>query len=344
VPVTLPVPHLPDVTGLPLGTLAYAAVGIALVGYSDNVLTGRAFAEKQGQPILGTQEFLALGLANLATGLTQGMPVSSSGSRTVLGDSLGSKTQLHSLVAGVCVVLTILFLGPALALFPTAALGGVIVYAAVRLIDIGDWRRLARFRTAEFVLAAVTGLTVLFVGVLPGIGIAVALSIVDLLRRLAAPHDGILGYVPGLAGMHDVDDYPAARQVEGIVVYRYDSPLFFANAVNFSRRALAAVDEADQPVRWFLLNAEANVEVDLTAVDALDSLRRTLNQRGIVFAMARVKQELRDQLEAAGFLESVGGDHVYATLPTAMAAYVSWFHTETGRELTLPTSPAPPVT
>jgi len=344
VPVTLPTPRLPDLTGLPLNTLAYAAVGMALVGYSDNVLTGRAFAEKQGQRILGTQEFLAMGLANLGSGLTQGMPVSSSGSRTVLGDSLGSKTQLYSLISGLCVVLTILFLGPALALFPRAALAAVIVYAAVRLIDVGEWRRLARFRTAEFILASVTALTVLFVGVLPGIGIAVALSVIDLLRRLAAPHDSVLGYVPGLAGMHDVDDYPAALQVEGIIVYRYDSPLFFANAENFLRRALAPVDDAAEPVRWFLLNAEANVQVDLTAVDALDALRRTLNQRGIVFAMARVKQDLRDQLAAAGFLESVGEDHVFATLPTAMSAYVAWFRHETGRDLALPTTPIPPTT
>ncbi|HEX7396871.1 MAG TPA: sulfate permease [Propionibacteriaceae bacterium] len=341
VPVTLPTPHLPDLTGLPLGTVAYTAVGIALVGYSDNVLTGRAFAEKQGQRIKGTQEFLAIGLSNLGSGLTHGMPVSSSGSRTVLGDSLGSKTQLYSLVSGVCVVLTILLLGPALALFPQAALAALIVYAAVRLIDIGEWRRLARFRTAEFALASVTAITVLFVGVLPGIGIAVALSVIDLLRRLAAPHDSILGYVPGLAGMHDVDDYPAALQVEGIVVYRYDSPLFFANADNFLRRALTAVDDATEPVRWFLLNAEANVEVDLTAVDALDSLRRTLNDRGIVFAMARVKQDLSDQLAAAGFLASLGEDHVFATLPTAMSAYIAWFRQETGRDLALPTTPTP---
>jgi len=341
VSVTLPTPHLPDLTGLPLGTVAYTAVGIALVGYSDNVLTGRAFAEKQGQRIKGTQEFLAIGLSNLGSGLTHGMPVSSSGSRTVLGDSLGSKTQLYSLVSGVCVVLTILLLGPALALFPQAALAALIVYAAVRLIDIGEWRRLARFRTAEFALASVTAITVLFVGVLPGIGIAVALSVIDLLRRLAAPHDSILGYVPGLAGMHDVDDYPAALQVEGIVVYRYDSPLFFANADNFLRRALTAVDDATEPVRWFLLNAEANVEVDLTAVDALDSLRRTLNDRGIVFAMARVKQDLSDQLAAAGFLASLGEDHVFATLPTAMSAYIAWFRQETGRDLALPTTPTP---
>ena len=139
--------------------------------------------------------------------------------------------------------------------------------------------------------------------------------------------------------MHDVDDYPTALQVEGIVVYRYDSPLFFANAENFRRRALAAVDHAREPVRWFLLNAEANVEVDLTAVDALDALRRALSERGIVFAMARVKQDLRDQLSAAGFLTSLGEDRVFATLPTAMTAYVAWFHEETGRDLVLPTMP-----
>jgi SulP family sulfate permease len=342
VPATLPAPRLPDLTGLPLPTLAYTAVGIALVGYSDNVLTARAFADKRGERIRGGQEFLALGVANLGSGLMQGMPVSSSGSRTVLGDSLGSRSQLYSLVSAVCILLTILLLGPVLALFPRAALAALIVYAALRLIDVAEWRRLARFRKSEALLASATALVVVFVGVLPGIGIAVALSVIELLRRLAAPHDSILGYVPGLAGMHDVDDYPAAAQVEGIVVYRYDSPLFFANAENFRRRALAAVDEARGPVRWFLLNAEANVEVDLTAVDALDSLRRALDARGIVFAMARVKQDLRDQLAAAGFLAAVGEEHVFATLPTAMNAYVAWFRERTGRDLVLPTAPGTP--
>ncbi|HSN11880.1 MAG TPA: SulP family inorganic anion transporter, partial [Propionibacteriaceae bacterium] len=342
VPVTLPAPRLPDLTGLPLATLAYTAVGIALVGYSDNVLTARAFADKRGEKIRGTQEFLAIGLANLGAGLTHGMPVSSSGSRTVLGDSLGSRTQLYSLVSAVCILLTIVLLGPVLALFPRAALAAIIVYAALRLVDVAEWRRLARFRKSEALLASATALTVVFVGVLPGIGIAVALSVIELLRRLAAPHDSILGYAPGVAGMHDVDDYPAAEQVEGIVVYRYDSPLFFANAENFRRRALAAVDQARGPVRWFLLNAEANVEVDLTAVDSLDALRRTLDARGIVFAMARVKQDLRDQLAAAGFLEAVGEERVFATLPTAMNAYVAWFREQTGRDLVLPTTPTTP--
>ena len=157
--------------------------------------------------------------------------------------------------------------------------------------------------------------------VLYGIGVAVALSIVDLLRRIARPHDGILGYVPGVAGMHDVDDYPTGRQVSGLVVYRYDSPLFFANAEDFRRRALASIDTAESDVEWFILNAEANVEVDLTAVDALDELREALAERGIVFAMARVKHELQEVLDAAGFLARMGPDRLYMTLPTAVEAY-----------------------
>ncbi|MGH4026924.1 MAG: STAS domain-containing protein, partial [Pseudonocardiaceae bacterium] len=149
----------------------------------------------------------------------------------------------------------------------------------------------------------------------------------ELLRRLARPHDGVLGFVPGVAGMHDIDDYPQARLVPGLVVYRYDAPLCFANAEDFRRRALAAVEAAAAPARWFLLNAEANVEVDSTAVDALEVLCAELRRRGVVFAMARVKQDLRDQLARARFVDTVGKDRIFMTLPTAVAAYRRW-HTQ----------------
>ncbi len=335
-PPGVPMPRLPDPTGVPVVELLLAAVGIVLVGYSDNVLTGRAFASKRREPLDADQEFLALGLVNVAASVTQGFPVSSSGSRTALGDSMGSRTQLYSLVAVICIVATLLFLGPALAQFPMAALGAVVVYAALRLIDLSEWKRLARFRTSELILAAATAVTVIFVGVLPGIGIAIGLSILDLLRRLASPHDAILGYVPQLAGMHDVDDYKTAEQVPGILVYRYDSPLFFANAEDFVDRALASVDQSAGPVSWFLLNAEANTEVDLTAIDALDSLRELLLARGITFAMARVKQDLRDQLRVAGFLDKVGEDRVFPTLPSGMWAFADWYEEQTGTRVTLP--------
>jgi MFS superfamily sulfate permease-like transporter len=148
--------------------------------------------------------------------------------------------------------------------------------------------------------------------------------VLDLLRRVARPHDAVQGLVPGLAGMHDIDDFPQARTVPGLVVYRYDSPLFFANAEDFKRRALEAVDEQPWPVRWFVLNAEANVEVDVTAVDALIDLRSHLVEHGIVFAMARVKQDLLVLLDRGGLVQQVGSDLIFPTLPTAVAGYEAW--------------------
>ena len=332
IPRGLPAPAVPDFSGVELAALLPAALGVAIVGYSDNVLTARAFAAKRHEVIDSGQEFLALGAANLAAGLFHGFPVSSSGSRTVVGDAMGSRSQLYSLVAMIMVLLTMLFLSPLLAVFPRAALGAVVIYAATRLVDIAELRRIARFRRSELILALATAAAVLTFGVLYGVGVAVALSILDLLRRIAKPHDGVLGYIPGMAGMHDVDDYPAGRQVPGLVVYRYDSPLFFANAEDFKSRALAAVDQAEGPIEWFLLNAEANIEVDLTAVDALDDLRRILADRGIVFAMARVKKELRDLLITGGFMEKVGEQRIFMTLPTAVDAYLDWYRDRHGTE------------
>jgi sulfate permease, SulP family len=168
---------------------------------------------------------------------------------------------------------------------------------------------------------------VLVLGALYGVPGAVGLSIMELLRRLARPHDGILGYAPGVPGMHDVDDYPDARQVPGLIVYRYDAPLCFANAEDFRRRALAAAASVPSPLRWFLLNAEANVEVDSTAADALKALRAELHRQGVVFAMARVKQDLRDQLAKA---DTVGEDRIFMTLPTAVTAYRNWYQQRFG--------------
>jgi high affinity sulfate transporter 1 len=330
IPAGLPSLKLPDVTWQQLEQLLLPAVGVLLVAYTDNVLTARAFAQRNSYRIDPNQELLALGASNLGAGLFQGFPVSSSGSRTVIGDALGSKSQLYSLVGWVGVALTLLFLGPALAKFPIAALGAIVIYAALRLIDVAEFRRIAQFRRSELVLALATTAGVLAFDILYGVLIAVALSLIDMLRRVARPHDGILGYVPGLAGMHDLDDYPTAMAVPGLVVYRYDSPLFFANAEDFKRRALASLDAANDPTEWFCLNAEANVEVDLTSLDALTELVEDLRQRGVQFAMARVKQDLRDDLVAGGFVELVGDDRLFPTLPTAVQAYLRWYEAEHG--------------
>ncbi|UUN25644.1 SulP family inorganic anion transporter [Streptomyces sp. FIT100] len=315
----LEVPRLDDFRGLLL-----PALGVLLVGYTDVILTARAFADRRGHPVDANQELLALGASNIGTGVLQGFPVSSSASRTALGDAAGSRTQLYSLVACGAVVAVLLFLSPLLAHFPSAALGAIVVYAAVRLIDASGFRRLAAFRRSEFLLALGTLVGVLSLDILYGVLVAVGLSVTEMLARVARPHDAIQGLVPGLAGMHDVDDYPEARTVPGLVVYRYDSPLFFANAQNFRRRATAAVDDHPGPVAWFVLNAEANVEVDITALDAVEALRRDLERRGIVFALARVKQDLRDELDAFGLTAAVGPDRMFPTLPTAVAAYEEW--------------------
>jgi len=324
IPAGLPTPTVPMLPAAELLAMLIPAAGIAVVAFSDNVLTARTFASRKGERIDANAELRALGICNVATGLTHGFPVSSSGSRTALGDAVGSRTQVYSLVALATVVAVMLLGRGLLENFPTAALGALVVFAALRLIDIAEFRRLGRFRRSELLLALATTAAVLGVGVLYGVLVAIALSILDLLRRVARPHDGVLGLVPGVAGMHDLDDYPDARPVPGLVVYRYDAPLFFANAEDFRERALAAVAENPEgaaPIEWFVLNAEANVEVDLTAVDALDQLRRDLEARGIVFAMARVKQDLRDLLDAAGLVDKIGEDRIFMTLPTAVEAF-----------------------
>ena len=324
VPRGLPLPSLPAFAQLDLGRVLLAAVGIAAVGFTDNVLTGRAFAGRDDPPINASQELLALGTANVSAGLFQGFPVSSSGSRTAVIVSSGGRTQVASVTA-VCVIIAVLLVaGPVLETFPLAALGGVVVYAATRLVDVAGFRRLAHFRTSELVLAGATTVAVLAVDVLYGIGIAIGLSVLNLLRRIVRPHDGVLGFVPGLAGMHDVDDYPGASQIPGLLVYRYDAPLFFADAENFRSRALLSVDQAAEPVRWFVLNAEANTEIDFTAADTLEALRAALADRGIVMALSRVKFEVRHDLERVGLIEAIGPEHVFATLPTAVQAYQDW--------------------
>jgi SulP family sulfate permease len=322
-PVGLPSPAVPSLSFDDVGSLLFPAIGVAVVGYSDNVLTARAFAARGGYHVAANQELLALGMANVGAGLVKGFPVSSSASRTALGNAAGSRTQLFSLVALAIVVGTVLFGGGVLAQFPEAALGALIVFAAWSLVDVPEFKRVARFRRGELVLAAAAFAGVLVVDILYGVLIAVGLSVADLLKRVARPHDAIQGRVAGLAGMHDVDDYPTAETIPGLVVYRYDSPLFFANAEDFKRRALRAAESTDH-LRWFVLNVEANVEVDITGLDAVEWLRVELERRGVVMAMARVKQDLLTDLRAFGLADSIGEARLFPTLPTAVAAYEEW--------------------
>ena len=282
--------------------------------------TARSFAGRD-EHIVANRELLALGVANTGAALVHGFPVSSSGTRTAIAIAAGRKTRAYSVATAASVVVVLLVARPVLARFPTAALGGIVIFAALRLIDVQAFRRLLAFRRAELLIAVAACAGVLALDILYGVLVAIALSVADLLVRVARPHDAVLGIVPGLAGMHDVDDYPEAQTIPGLVVYRYDAPLCFANAEDFRRRALAAADQAPGPLRWFVLNVEANVEVDFSALEAMAALREDITGRGAVFALARVKQDLLARLEAFGLAAKIGPELLFPTLPTAVQAY-----------------------
>ena len=323
IPAALPVPRLPGLHPHDLRELLLPAFGVLVVAFSDDVLTARSFA-RRGEEIRPNQELLALCAANAGSALLRGFPVSSSATRTAIGVATGSRTQVYSLAAAASALAVLLFARPVLARFPAAALGAIVIYAAIRLIDVQAFRRLLAFRRSEMALALAAGAGVLAFDILYGVLLAIGLSVAELLLRVARPHDAVLGRVPGLAGMHDVDDYPDARTIPGLVVYRYDAPLFFANAADFRRRALAAADQQPGGVRWFVLNVEANVEVDFTALEAVDALREELTSAGTVFALARVKQDLLARLQSFGLASKIGAERLFPTLPTAVQAYEAW--------------------
>jgi sulfate permease, SulP family len=322
IPAGFPSFTFPNLSGQ-FSTLLTSALSIAIVGYSDNVLTARSFGNRRHYKIDANQELLALGLSNLGVGVMQGFPVSSSGSRTAIADSLGSKTQLFSFVAFGMIVMVLLFLRPVLSLFPKAALGAIVIFAAFRLIEIPEFIRLYQFRRSEFVLAIITMVSVLITDILLGVAIAVGLSVIELFARLARPHDAVLGNIPTIPGLHDINDWEAATTIPGLVIYRYDAPLCFANAENFKTRALKAIEDEVVPVEWFVLNTEAIVEIDITAADILEELIDELINRNITFAMARVKQDLYGQLKRSQIFYKMNPTHIYMTLHSAIAAFES---------------------
>jgi sulfate permease, SulP family len=323
IPAGLPQFSLPSFAPQQLPTLLASALGIAIVGYSDNVLTARSFAVRNHYKIDANQELLALGLANLGAGLMQGFPVSSSGSRTAIADTVGSKTQLFSLVAMGIVIAVLLFLRPVLSLFPKAALGAIVIFAALKLIEIPQFIRLYQFRRSEFFLAITTTIGVLVSDILVGVAVAVGLSVIELFARLACPHDAVQGTVPDLPGFHDIRDWEGAKTIPGLVIYRYDAPLCFANAEDFKLRALRAIEAEATPVEWFALNTEAIVEIDITATDVLEELYDELTDRGITFAMTRVKQDLYAQLQRSQLFTKMNQKHIYLTLHSTIADFES---------------------
>jgi high affinity sulfate transporter 1 len=321
-PLTIPHIRVDD-----LGPLFAGALGIAVVSLADTISTASAFAARTGQEVDGNGEMIGIGVANLAAGLFQGFPVSTSGSRTAVAERSGAKTQLTGVTGAVVIIVMIVLVPGLFRNLPSPALAAVVITASLSLADIPGTARLWRQRKAEFLLSITAFLGVALLGVLPGIAIAVGLSILNVFRRAWWPYDTELGRVDGLAGYHDVHTHPDAQRLPGLVIYRFDGPLFFANATTF-RDEIRRMARADPPPRWILIAAEPITDVDTTASDVLEELDAALNEHGISLVFAELKDPVRGKIERYGLTRTIDPGHFYPTIESALTAY----RQETGAE------------
>ena len=321
----LPPLGLPDVTFSQFTDLLLPACAFGLIAFADTVATVRTFARRHDYEVDANRELTALGGANLLGGLTSAFPVSSSNSRTAVNDATGARTQASVLVASAVVALFLLFLMPLIEPLPKAALGVVIVIAAAGLIDVRSIWRLRHVRPAEVGLAIAAFAGVLLFGVLGGVALAIGLSIGVFLYRAARPHDAVLGKTHDLDGYHDIDRWEGAQTVPGLLVYRFDAPPFFVNAEYLRRRVLELVEAADG-LDWLVLDAEAWMFVDATAIDALKDLQSELAASGITLAFARLKGRQREIFEQTGLTEQVGIDNFFPTVRAAVTAFEAHRH------------------
>ncbi|HJZ28468.1 MAG TPA: SulP family inorganic anion transporter, partial [Streptosporangiaceae bacterium] len=323
-PLTIPHVRLAD-----LGPLFAGALGIALVSLADTISTASAFAARTGQEVRGNGEMIGIGAANLAAGLFQGFPVSTSGSRTAVAERSGAKTQLTGVIGAALIILMIVLVPGLFRNLPQPALAAVVITASLSLADIPATARLWRQRKAEFLLSIAAFLGVALLGVLPGIAIAVGLSILNVFRRAWWPYDTELGRVDGLEGYHDVHSHPQAQHLPGLVIYRFDAPLFFANATTF-RDEIRRLARTDPKPAWILIAAEPVTDVDTTAADMLEDLDQALNAQHISLVFAELKDPARRKIERYGLTRTIDPRHFYPTIESAVTAY----RQETGAEWT----------
>ena len=295
---------------------------IALVSFADTSVLSRAYAARLGDHVDPNQEMVGLGAANLATGFFQGFPISSSGSRTPVAEAAGARTQLTSVVGALAIAFLLLVTPNLLQYLPTAALAAVVIAAAIGLIEITDLRRIYRIQQWEFWLSIVCFIGVAVLGVIPGIGLAIAIAIAEFLWDGWRPHSAILGRANGVKGYHDITRYPDARRIPGLVLFRWDAPLFFANAEFFKERVLDAVAESPTPVRWLVVAAEPVTSVDVTAADTIAVLDEALHARGVEFCFAELKDPVKDKLKRFGLFAQVGENYFFPTIGAAVSSYL----------------------
>jgi MFS superfamily sulfate permease-like transporter len=321
-PQGLPAFVVPWIDAADIGAVVLGGLVIALVSFADTSVLSRSYAARTRSAVDPSQELVGLGLANLAAGLFQGFPVSSSASRTPVAEAAGARTQLASVVGALGVAGLLLVAPQLLQSLPTAALAAVVIASAVGLIEVADLRRIYRIQRWEFWLSIVCTVGVVLLGAIAGIGLAIVIAVIEFLWDGWRPHSAVLGRAAGLKGYHDIARHPEARLIPGLVLFRWDAPLFFANAEWFRARVLDAVASSPTPVRWLVVAAEPVTSVDVTAADMLAELDESLNAAGVTLCFAEMKGPVKDKMKRFGLFERLGEKAFFPTVGAAVSGYL----------------------
>jgi high affinity sulfate transporter 1 len=321
-PQGLPAFVVPWISSADIVPVLIGGCAIALVSFADTSVLSRAYAARAGAHVDPNQEMVGLGAANLAAGFLQGFPVSSSSSRTPVAEAAGARTQLTSVVAALIIVVLLLTAPNLLQNLPKTALAAVVIASAIGLIEVADLKRIHRIQPWEFWLSIICLVGVAVLGAIPGIGLAIAIALIQFLWDSWRPHSAVLGRADGVKGYHDITRYPDARRIPGLVLFRWDAPLFFANAELFKQRALDAVASSPTPARWLVVAAEPVTGIDVTAGDTLAELDNALHAMGIELCFAELKDPVKDTLKRFGLFAQLGERYFFPTIGSAVARYL----------------------
>jgi len=322
-PPGLPLPHLPHVQVDDLVPIIMGGVAVAIVSFADTSVLSRAYAARLRTSVDPNQEMVGLGAANLAAAFFQGFPVSSSSSRTPVAEAAGAKTQLTGVVGAVAIALLLVLAPNLLKALPQTALAAVVIASAIGLFEVSDLRRIYRIQRWEFWLSIVCFAGVAVFGAIPGIAVAIVIAVIEFLWDGWRPHSAALGRVERVRGYHDITRYPEARQIPGLVLFRWDAPLFFANAELFHERILDAIEKSPTPVSRLVVAAEPVTSVDVTAADAISELDDVLYAASIEMCFAEMKDPVKDKLKRFGLFKRFGEQTFFATLGEAVNAYLA---------------------
>ena len=321
-PQGLPAFAIPLINSSDLIPVLIGGCAIALVSFADTSVLSRTYAARLGDTVDPNQEMIGLGSANLATALFQGFPISSSASRTPVAEAAGARTQLTSVVGALAIAFLLVIAPNLLQHLPNAALAAVVIAAAIGLFEIADLKRIYRIQQWEFWLTVLCFVGVAVLGAIPGIGLAIAVAVAEFLWDGWRPHSAVLGRAHGVKGYHDITRYPDARRIPGLVLFRWDAPLFFANAEFFRERILDAVSKSPTPVRWLVVAAEPVTSVDVTACDTVAELDEALHARGIELCFAELKDPVKDKLKRFGLFAQLGEAYFFPTVGSAVSSYL----------------------